>query len=182
MSFITSNAAKIFGAISGGVKGAGELVNARQEIEVGDFNARILEQRAEAQRNSQELLEIQKKKVIRSKIGTQIALRGKSGIRFTGSVLDVLTDSFTNANLDLAVDRFNSKIKARGFETEADLQKFQAQQRARTTRTRASRTFLSTAASLLESRQRKPTSKKLGDSPFGTAITRTGPISLLPRR
>ena len=43
MSTIVANTAKIFGAVSGVVQGVGQLINARQEIEIGSFNARISE-------------------------------------------------------------------------------------------------------------------------------------------
>ncbi len=153
MSFITANTAKIFGGVSGIIQGVGQLKSAREEVEVGSFNARISEQRAQAERSSQDLLEIQKRKIIKKQVGTQIALFGKSGIRFTGSAIDVITDSLENAELGIAIDRFNSEVTARGFETQGDLDRFEAQQRARKTRARASTTFLSTAADLLQSQQ-----------------------------
>ena len=179
MSFLTAQTAKVFGAVSGAIQGVGQLINARQEVEVGTFNARISEQRAAAERSSQDLLEIQKRKVLKKQVGTQIALFGKSGFKFSGSAIDVLTDSIENAELDIAIDRFDSEIRARGFETEADLQRFEARQRSRRQTARASKSFLSIAADSIQPK-RKVT--KLGDSPHGTAITPSGPISLLPGR
>ncbi len=168
MSFLTSNAAKIFEALSSGVEGVGQLINAREEVEVGNFNARISEQRAQSERSSQDLLEIQKRKVIKKQVGTQIALFGKSGIRFTGSVLDVITDSLANAELDIAIDRFNSEITARGFETQAELDRFQAQQRARKSRVKASTSFLSSALSLAETIPKRET-LGLKERPLGVS-------------
>ncbi len=153
MSFLSANTAKILGAVGGVVQGVGQLVNAREEIEVGNFNARISEQRAAAERSSQELLEAQKRKVIKRQIGTQIALFGKSGIQFSGSPIDVVTDSLANAELDLAIDRFNSEVTARQFETEADLQRFEARQRSRVKTAKAGSSFLSIASDLLQSQQ-----------------------------
>jgi len=180
MSAITANAAKIFGAVSGVITGIGQLRSAKEEVEIGSFNARISEQRTTAERASQDLLEIQKRKLLKKQISTQIAVVGKSGIQFTGSAIDVITDSFENAELDIAFDRFNSEVTARGFETQAELDRFQARQRQRIQQARASKTFLSTAVNLAQSQQKKKVTK-LGDSPFGTALTSTGPISLLPR-
>jgi len=176
MSFLNANTAKIFGAVSGAVQGIGQLINSREEIEVGNFNAEISNQRAAAERSSQDLLEIQKRKVIKKQVGTQIALFGKSGIRFSGSVIDVITDSIANAELDIAIDRFNSEISARGFETQAELDRFEARQRSRRLTAKASTSFLSSAADLAGAKKKVT---KLGDSPFGTALTPTGPISFL---
>lgn len=179
MSFLNANTAKIFGALSGVVQGVGQLVNAREEVEVGTFNANILNQRAQAERSSQDLLEIQKRKVLKKQVGTQIALVGKSGIQFSGSPIDVITDSISNAELDISIDRFNSEVTARGFETEAELKKFEARQRSRVSTARASTSFLSTAADLAGAIPKKKKVTKLGDSPFGTALTPTGPISFI---
>lgn len=145
--------AKVFGSVASGVQGVGELISARQEVEVGNFNARISEQRAQAERNSQELLAAQKRKVIKSQVGTQIALFGKRGVKFTGSAIDTITDSLTNANLDIAIDKFNSEVAARGFESDSQIERFQARQRSRVRTARAGSSFLSIAADLTRGRQ-----------------------------
>jgi len=163
MSFITSQTADVIGAIGQTVTGVGQLFSAGQEEKVGEFNAKVLEQRAQAERSSQILLEQQKRKVIKSRIGAQVAIFGSSGIKLTGTPLDVMLDSLNNAEMDLAIDKYNSEISARGFETEAGLEKYKASQRARTIRAGASKTFLSASVDLLKSQEKKKDPEKLGD-------------------
>lgn len=154
MSFIASSqTGQALKSIGTGVVGVGQLINARKEIETGDFNSRVFEQRAQAERTSQVLLEQQKRKILKSRIGTQISIFAKSGVKLTGSPIEVLTDSLVNAEMDIAIDQYNSEIVARGFETEARLEKVKAKQRSAVALAKSSRTFLSTAANLLQSQQ-----------------------------
>lgn len=163
MSQVISSAGNFLGSSSGGatinaiggvVKGIGEVFNAKQEADVGDFNARILQQKAEAQRQSQELLEQQKRRAIDARIGTQVALYGKSGVKFTGSAIDVVANSLANAEMDLAIDKYNSEVKARGLENEARIVRSEGRQRSAVGFTKAGSTFLSTAVDIFKSTQK----------------------------
>ena len=154
MSFINAQAGNILGLVGKGVEGVGQLIGARQEIETGEFNATVLKERSQAERSSQVLLEEQKRRILKNRIGTQISLFAKSGVKLTGSPIDVLTDSIANAEMDIAIDRFNSEVAARGFETEAEIERFTARQKATTARFKAGRSFLSTAVDLINSRQK----------------------------
>lgn len=154
MSFITSQTGQALSSIGQGAAGIGQFIGARQETEVGDFNAGIFRQKAQAERSSQDLLEQQKRRITKSQIGTQIALFAKSGVKLTGSPIDLLTEDLTNAEMDIAIDQYNSEIVARGFETEARLEKVRAKQRSAVALAKSSRTFLSTAFDLLQSQQK----------------------------
>lgn len=136
----------IFGAMSGVVSGIGGILGAKQEKKMGDYNASLLEQRATARRKSQDLLEIQKRKIIKSRIGTQVAQTGASGFRFTGDPITIMADSLANAEMDIAIDRYNSEIEARGFEGQASMTRFEASQRSSQKYVSAGTSFLETAA------------------------------------
>ncbi len=183
MSHITAQQASVIGAMGSLVGGIGQLMGAGEENEVGEYNAQVLEQRAQAERASNTLLEYQKRKTLKARVGTQVSLYAKSGIKMTGSPIEVLTDGIANAEMDMAIDKYNSEVAARGYRSQADMTRYEASRKASTGYAGAAGTFLSTAATLyLSQKELGDSNTKLGDSPYGTANTTTGPISLLPRK
>ena len=173
MSFITAQTANIFSAVAGIVGGIGQMKSAKSETQVSNYNTEIYTQRAETERKSQALLEYQKRKTIKSQIGTQVALYGKSGIKMTGSPIDVMLDSLSNAFFDLAIDKYNSEVTARSFENEARIQEYEAQQRARVGYTKAGTSFLSTAANAAMSLSKLGTTTT---KPLGRPSGVSGPL------
>lgn len=156
MSFIPAISAQQAGVLSGIgglIGGIGQLKQADQIEELGDRNARILEQQAISEREGQSLLEGQKRRLIKSRIGTQVAAVAGRGLKLTGSPLDVMVDSLTNAELDISIDRYNSEVTARGFESQAGMTRFEARQESARKTARAGGTFLSTAVNLLKSQR-----------------------------
>ena len=151
MSFINAQTANILGAVSGLVSGIGQMRQAKNETVTGDFNAQVDEQRAQAERASAVLLEGQKRKIMKTQIGAQVASFANSGIKMSGSPIDVMLDSIENAEMDIAIDNYNSEISARGFETDARQGRIAAQQRSSLKTGSAAGTFLSTAAGLITS-------------------------------
>lgn len=131
------------------VEGVGYYKNAKAEQQLGDYNAKILENNAKAQRESQILLEAQKKRILQSRIGSQIAGYAKGGIKFTGSVLSVIQDSLDNAYLDMAIDKYNSDITAMGYENQANVTRYEASQRAALSRAKGTATFINSAGNFI---------------------------------
>ena len=127
-------------------EGVGQLIIAKQETELGEFNAGILREKADAERQSQVLLENQKRRITKDKISTQVSLFGKSGVTLSGSPIDVMVDSLTNANFDIAIDKYNSEVAARGLETEAKVTQFEAKQRSKLAKVKAVSSFIGAAA------------------------------------
>ena len=152
MSFITAQTGNIISQIGTATQGIGQIAKGFDQLKTGDFNADVLNQRAQAERQSQVLLENQKRKILRDQIGTQVATVGKSGVRLTGSPLDVIEDSIANAEMDIAIDKYNSEVSARGFETDARLEKVRAKQSATQSFLKAGGTFLSLAAEKIGSK------------------------------
>lgn len=164
MANVASQSANLFnsiGAIGGIVQGVGGVLQGRQETALGDYNAKILEERAVAERQSFALLEEQKKRITKSQIGSQVALYAGSGIKMSGSPTAVILDSETNANLDLAIERYNSDVRARGFENQAAVTRYEASQKSARSYAGAAKTFLTTAADSYTSQIGK-TGQKLG--------------------
>jgi len=126
--------------------GVGQFMGAREETKMGDYNAALFNQQAQAERESYRISEIQKRKLIKSKIGTQIAATASSGFRFSGDPITLLHASLANSEFDLMVDKYNSEIKARGFLSQADREKFEAKKRASKAYSEAGNSFLHVAA------------------------------------
>lgn len=126
------------GSFPGGAKGAGALggvgdviggigsfMEGNQAKSMGNYNATIYEQQAANERTSQQLLEYQKRKANKAVYGTQVANVGKSGIKMSGSPLEVQLDSMANASLDLSIDKYNSDVKATGYQNQANMTRWE---------------------------------------------------------
>lgn len=149
----TAQASSIFGFIGDAATLAGGIIHSRQQEKTGDYNARIYEQQARQQRESQKLLEFQKRKILKSRVGKQTALVAKSGIKFSGSPLEVMLDSITNAELDISIDKYNSEVRARGLEGQANITRHEARQRSADTLIRTGTSFLKNASNFYLSQQ-----------------------------
>ena len=136
----------VLSGIGGLVEGIGGIFDARSQKSAGEYNATIYEQQAKATRESQALLEVQKRKIIKSQIGSQISGYAASGVKYSGSPVQVALDSLTNANLDIAIDKYNSEVKARGFQSEAEMSRYEGRQKASSSYVRAGKSLLTTAA------------------------------------
>lgn len=178
---VTSQQAQVFKGIAGIVTGIGQFLGSGEENEVAEFNSKIYQDRADAERESQKILEFQKRKIIKAQIGTQRAVSGASGFKFTGDPITIMQDSLANAEFDILIDRYNSEVIARGFENQSTLERFQGQQRAALQSARSADTFLSSAAELFTSQQ------TLGDkgTTLGGGVTSHGisvPSRFVPPR
>lgn len=114
-----------FGDIIGGI---GSFQEGNQLKAMGNYNATIYEQQAASERASQKLLEYQKRKTYKAQIGSQTAAVGKSGIKMSGSPLEVQLDSLTNASLDMSIDKYNSEVKSAGYQNQANMTRWEGKQ------------------------------------------------------
>lgn len=155
----SAQAANVFTAVAQSVTGIGQLIGAKEETDMGNYNAAIEKQKAEAERTSQRLNEFQKRKILKSEIGKQVAATGASGFTFYGSPVAIMQASLANAELDIDIDRYNSEIAARGYTSQAAMEKYEAAQRAR-------RQYAGAATSFFEATSRtiklNPKTDKLG--------------------
>lgn len=149
----TANASSLFGNIGGIVQGVGGILQGRSEDAMGQYNANIYNQNAEAERQSAALTAEQKKRLIKSRLGSQTAIVAASGLKNTGSPLDVALDSMTNSNLDLAIDSYNSKVKATGYESQAKMAKYEGKQKASNYYASAGKSLLTSAADIYKSQR-----------------------------
>lgn len=140
--------AGILGGVGDIITGVGSIIQGKQERELGKYNAAQYEFQAQAERTSQQLLETQKRRILKSKIGQQTAIYGKSGIKMTGSPLEVMLDSITNAELDISIDKYNSEVKAKGFESSAAMTQWESKQKRNMSYFSAGKSLLSGAVEI----------------------------------
>lgn len=159
-----ANFGSIVQSVFGVLTGFGQIAQAKQETAMGEYNAQVYQQQAQAERESQRLSEFQKRKAIKSQISAQTAAAGASGFGYSGDPLTIMQSSLANAELDLAIDKYNSEVRARGYKSSADMAKYEARQRASRSYMEASGSFLKTAAYTYER-------QKLGGTSVPTGIS-----------
>ena len=139
---------QIGGGIGDLIGGIGSFQEGKDIGKMGNYNATIYEQQAASERNNQQLLEYQKRKVIKSQLGSQVANVGKSGIKMSGSPLEVQLDSMANANLDMAIDKYNSDVKTNAYQNQANMTRYEAKQAKKKAYTQGALSMLSGAVKI----------------------------------
>jgi hypothetical protein len=109
------------GLVGTGLSALGSIQQGQQQADAHRYNAQIAAQQADSTRISGRLEEHKMKKRYATTIGSMRALSAKSGVSFTGSPIMALKDSLTNANLDIAINRYNTEIEARSYESQAKI-------------------------------------------------------------
>ena len=132
--------------IGGAVSAFGQFQEGQKLQKAQEFNAQIAEEEAQLTRTRGFLEEFKARKRLKRFTGRQVAAVAKSGIQFTGSPLDVIQDSIANAELDIAIDKFNIETGARSLESEARQRRFLGKEAARAGTIRAGTTLLTSTA------------------------------------
>lgn len=150
------------GLIGAGVSIFGKIKQGKAEEEAAKVNALIAEHEADLVRQGAKLDEFRSRKQLRAFVGQQEAAVAQSGVELTGSPLDVIQDSLANAELEIAIDQFNSEMFAKRLISGAERLR-KAGKSARTAeQIRAGSTFLTTASEF--SRKRViPKKTKIGE-------------------
>jgi len=113
-------------AVGTGMEMIGNHKEAQEQAKAEDFNAYISEQRAKNIRRAkdEEIRKIRRNKD--SMLSTQKAKYAKAGVLFEGSPLEVMTDTATQFELDVANTEYNYETEARAQEDEADFRRKRA--------------------------------------------------------
>jgi len=88
-----------------------------KEKDAFDFNAAMYDTEAINIRESAKLDEFRERKSLKGFVGQQISGYAASGVEMTGSPLDVIRDTAANAELEIAIGKYNSEILARQKES-----------------------------------------------------------------
>ena len=141
MSFMYVGA--ISAVVGVGMQAYGQYQAGQQAKIGGAANASIYEQEAEVTKQNAVLNEARQRKDLRYSVGTMNALYGKSGVSVnTGSPLDAVADSIANAELEIAIGKYNSLADEKMKMSQARLSRAYGADAARTANLQASGTLL----------------------------------------
>lgn len=133
--------------IGGGLSAFGQYKEGQEAKKVSEYNAQIAEQEAGVIRQNAELNLFRQRKELAGVTGGQIAGYAKRGVSpTTGTPLDVIADTISNAELEIQIGQWNSEQEARRKENEAKMGRYYGKESAKLATTKAFGTLLSTGA------------------------------------
>ena len=101
------------GLAGGAMSAFGQYQSGKSEQEAQEFNATIAEREAQLIKKGARLDEYRSRKQLRRLTGSQVAAYGSSGVELTGSPLDVIQDTIADAELEIAINKFNAEMGAK---------------------------------------------------------------------
>lgn len=128
MSFLGSMAstnAKT-GFLGMGIQGISQLMGGKQQQGVYNQQASILDEQAESSRIKSSLDEYKARKTAKGVIGAQQAAYAGAGVSVgTGSPIDVMVDSLSNAFLEIEINKYTAAVEASRYKSESEMLKYQ---------------------------------------------------------
>lgn len=101
------------------IKAFGQAKEAEEQAKSLEFNADVTRKQADLVRTASKVNIFRKRKQAKAFASQQQALFAKAGVGFSGSVLDTIEESASNAELDILLEEFNSESQASRLESEA---------------------------------------------------------------
>lgn len=120
----------------------GQLQQGQAANATAKYNATILEQNAQVERQQANAREEQQRRQAGQILGQQRAAFAQAGGGMGGSALDVATQSGRDAELDALTLRYEGGLRARGLESEASMERFAGKQALKQSRMAAIGTIL----------------------------------------
>lgn len=167
MSFTPETLNGIFSAttVVGSLASAiGEYSAGKAKRTAGEINAQGYEIQSEAAQQSAALDIVRMRKNAKLVSGQQAAAYVKGGVLPTsGSPIDVMIDSLANAELDIAIRRYNGTMEAIGYTGQANQSRYEGTQSYNAGLANAGITLLKGAGSMVKYLPTKPsTTTKIG--------------------
>lgn len=135
------------------------------------FNAQLAEQEAEAVRRSSEFQTARMRRYAAAFQGQQITAVAKSGLRLSGSALEVLADSATEMELDILTEQYNAEVEQRRLRARAQLERFQQAQFRRQRALLPALTILDASTRFLAQQATRTPTTQTGRIPAGTVFS-----------
>ena len=95
----------------------------KYNAKVADASARLSDAQVGLINVNANIRNLNAKKEMRQVEGVQVASYAKSGVKFTGSPIDVVMQSRSNLELDYALNNINDSITAAGYTAQAGMQR-----------------------------------------------------------
>lgn len=118
------------GGIVGGIMSAwGDYTQGVQQNKAYQYNADLAMQKAQETRAAEALHQTQMERKKDAMLGTQTAQYAGRGIQADqGSPVDVMIDTASQWNLDMATSQYNAEVAARGLEDQAAMDRYYGRQ------------------------------------------------------
>lgn len=108
-------------AVSTAVGVAGAIQQSNAASKADKYNAAVAQQNAQAASDQANSQLQQQQRTAYKQLGAQKAAYGASGVTSDGSPMDVLSDSYTQSELDANTIIYNGKLRAAGYTNQANL-------------------------------------------------------------
>jgi len=138
--------ASTLGALGTGVLVGGQLLQGIQGFQQAKAQSKILKQQAASERKSAEFEAAQQRKQTKRLLAKQITQFSKSGVRVTGSALDVIAATAAERELEALAIQFGGEVRGTAAESQAALESQRAGQELLGGAIGAGATFLTSSA------------------------------------
>lgn len=140
----------VVAAVSAAASANAQRQSAKAQQAAADYNARVMEQNAATERQQANAREEMQRRQARQVLGEQAAGLAQAGIGLgSGSALDVMQQSATNAELDALSIRYEGDLRARGLLASAEQESYQGRVARMNARTATTSGALGVASSIL---------------------------------
>jgi uncharacterized protein involved in type VI secretion and phage assembly len=129
-----------------GLTAFGQIQQGQQQAQAASYNAAVARQKAQAARQAGELEAEKIRKQKERLTGRQKALYAKAGVTFSGSPMEVMIDSATDAEMDALITEYNYSVEASQAESQAQISNWRAKTYRSSSWTRAGATLLTGAS------------------------------------
>lgn len=143
---LASTAVQAYGAIQDANAAS---ASAQSEAQAMDFNAEQSRIAAQEERRQALQRELAMRREANRLLGRQRAAIAQSGTAFTGSNLDMLEESSVAAELDALNTRYEGQLRARGLETQSQMDTLAAQNARRNAKAYRTSGYLKAGGSIL---------------------------------
>lgn len=124
------------------VSGVGSIISAQNAKATGNYNAAVSLQQAEAQKQSYQLNLDEYKTQAQDELAQQQASYAKSGVRFSGTPVEAMTQSLIDVNFNEAVMSYNNDIQVQKLQNQAALERYTADQTEQSDYTKGALSFV----------------------------------------
>lgn len=137
----------LLSGIVGGVMDAwGGYTQGSQQKQAYEFNADLAMERAQQTRTAEALHQTQMERAKQATTGVQKGQYAGRGVKTnTGSPVDVMVDSLSQWNLDMAISGYNAEVSARGLENQAAIDRWTGAQAKKEAGSQAAMSLFSSA-------------------------------------
>lgn len=136
----------VIALVGAGISAYGSIKQGQEIKQAQDYNAAIAQGEAGLVRQNAILNEYRQRQEVAAMTGQQVAGYAKRGVvATTGSPLDIIANSISNAELDIQIGKYNAESEAQNRESQAAMNRWAGNEAVKSSYYRAAGTLLSSA-------------------------------------